>query len=152
MNRQALKTSVAIVGAGQAAARTAHELRALGFTGSITLIGAEPHAPYERPPLSKAALQADDMPAAPVLPAAMMSAQQIDLLAGHRVTRLDLAGHSLVLDDGRIVQYERCVLATGGTVRTLPQLAPGSPRTHYLRTLEDAQGLRQCLRAPGAKH
>lgn len=150
MNRKELKTSIAIVGAGQAAARTAHELRALGFTGSITLIGAELHAPYERPPLSKAALQADDVAPTPVLSAAAMSAQQIELLAGRCVTSLDLAQHRLVLDDGRIVEYERCVLATGGTVRTLPQLAPGSPRTHYLRTLEDAQGLRQCLRTPGS--
>ncbi|MCA0243612.1 MAG: FAD-dependent oxidoreductase [Proteobacteria bacterium] len=145
-----LRTPIAIVGAGQAAARAAQALRALGHAGAITMVGDEPHRPYERPPLSKAVLQADDAPATPVLPDAAFDDSRIDWLAGTRVQRLDPAARRLHLADGRTLHYERCLLATGGTARTLPALPPGAPRTHYLRTLDDARRLRASLR-PGAR-
>lgn len=150
MGLEDVRTSIAIVGAGQAAARAAQELRALGHTGAITLIGAEIHRPYERPPLSKAALQADGVPPTPVLSESVFAELQLQFIPGTRVMDLDPHEHCLKLSDQRSVHYERCLLATGGEVRVLPDLPPGGQHTHYLRTLDDAQALRQRLRAGGS--
>lgn len=150
MNRDPLRTAIAIVGAGQAAARTAQELRALGHGGPITLIGAETEPPYERPPLSKSVLQSDGAGPTPVLSESVWAQLQIDFIPGSRVTRLDLQERRLELDPQRTLTFERCLLATGGDVRTLPDLPPGGPHTHYLRTFEDAQRLRERLKAGGS--
>ncbi len=150
MSRGNLQTAIAIVGAGQAAARAAQELRALGHTGSITLIGAESQAPYERPPLSKSVLQTDDAAATPVLSESVWAELKLEFIPGTRVVALDPARHQLLLDDQRRLQYERCLLATGGEVRTLAHLPPGGSRTHYLRTFEQAQRLRRLLQTGGS--
>jgi NADPH-dependent 2,4-dienoyl-CoA reductase/sulfur reductase-like enzyme len=150
MSLEDVRTSIAIVGAGQAAARAAQELRALGHAGTITLIGAEAHRPYERPPLSKAVLQGDGLAYTPVLSESVFAELQLEFIAATRVTSLNLDEHRLTLSDQRSVHYDRCLLATGGEVRILPALPPGGPRTHYLRTFDDAQALRGRLRAGGS--
>jgi len=144
-----LDASIAIVGAGQAAARAAHALRSQGHAGSIAMVGAERHAPYERPPLSKAVLCDDVEPALDVLTAAQFRDCDLVFMPGVRARRLDAAQHALHLDDGRILRYGRCLLATGGRVRELQDLPQGMPRVHYLRSLDDARRLRGAL-APGA--
>ncbi len=145
-----VRTSIAIVGAGQAAARAVQELRALGHTGTITLIGAEAHRPYERPPLSKAVLQGDGQGYTPVLSESVFAELQMEFIPTTRVTSLHLDEHRLTLSDRRSVHYDRCLLATGGEVRILPALPPGCLHTHYLRTIDDAQALRDRLRAGGS--
>lgn len=138
--------SILIIGAGQSGAVAAAALRDLGHEGPITLVGRETHAPYERPPLSKAVLQAADAHAqTAVHPEGFYEARRIALLTGAEAVRLDPAGHLVHLADGRQLHYRRCLLATGGRARELPNLPRGTPGVHYIRTLDDAAALRAGL-------
>ncbi|MGW1543534.1 NAD(P)/FAD-dependent oxidoreductase [Streptomyces sp. NPDC002309] len=123
-----------------AGVQTAVALREQGFTGTVTLIGAEPHQPYDRPPLSKAVL----------LGKAEGSAFDVDfeelgieLHLGREMTGLRLADHELDTGSGP-VPYDALVLATGAEPVTLPG-AEGVPGVHLLRTLDDAERLRPVL-------
>ena len=136
---------IVIVGAGQAAARAAHALRELGHQSPIVVVGAEAHHPYERPPLSKGLLCDAVEPDTAVLPQAQFDACDLQFIAGVRVLQLDAAARSLQLSDGRTLAYTQCLLATGGHARVLPALPPGTPRVHYLRSLDDARRLRAAL-------
>jgi 3-phenylpropionate/trans-cinnamate dioxygenase ferredoxin reductase component len=133
-----------IVGAGQAGGWAAVAMRQAGFAGRILLIGAEPHRPYERPPLSKSMLTAAEQP--PVAwfhPPGRYEALGIELRLGTAATALDLAGRRLRLADGAEVHWDKLLLATGGQARTLA--VPGGERALRLRTLEDAQAIRARL-------
>lgn len=145
-----LNAPIVIVGAGQAAARTVHALRANGHVGTVTMVGKERHLPYERPPLSKAVLQQDAQSLPVVLQLDEFQACRVDYRAGVRALRLDRSARLLHLDDGHTLAYERCLLATGARARELPALRAGLPRVHYLRTLDDAHRLRAAL-TPGAR-
>ncbi|MEU8761879.1 FAD-dependent oxidoreductase [Streptomyces sp. NPDC048659] len=131
---------VVIVGAGMAGVQTAVALREQGFTGPVTLIGAEPHQPYDRPPLSKAVL----------LGTAEGSAFDIDfdslgitLRLGVAVTGLRAADHEIDTEAGP-VGYDTLVLATGARPLTLPG-TEDVPGVHLLRTLDDAVRLGEVL-------
>ncbi len=136
---------VVIVGAGQAGAVCARALRRLGFAGPITLIGDEPHPPYERPPLSKTALGAAVPPFAFMLSEATAREQAITLRLGTRVTTIERGARQLVLEDGERLAYGLLVLATGGTARELPGLPADGSHVFVLRTLAHAQALQQRL-------
>ena len=140
-------SSILIVGAGQAAAVAAAALRDMGYTGAITVVGDEPHPPYERPPLSKAVLaaQVEDEPALHIKDPDFFVSKNIDLRLGVSVTHLDADKRLAVLSDGEQLSFDRCLLATGGVARTLPSLPADSPHVHYLRTLDDARRLRGCV-------
>ncbi|MFD7865982.1 NAD(P)/FAD-dependent oxidoreductase [Streptomyces sp. NPDC059783] len=131
---------VVIAGAGMAGVQTAVALREQGFTGPVTLIGAEPHQPYDRPPLSKAVL----------LGTAESSAFDIDFDALDVTLRLGLDVTGLRPDARELdtpqgpVPYDVLVLATGAEPLTLPG-AEGVPGVHLLRTLDDAARLRPVL-------
>ncbi|WP_327413527.1 NAD(P)/FAD-dependent oxidoreductase [Streptomyces sp. NBC_01233] len=136
---------VVIAGAGMAGVQTAVALREQGFAGPLTLLGAEPHQPYDRPPLSKAVLlgKAED------------SAFDVDfdglgieLRLGTEVTGLRAADRELDTEAGP-VPYEVLVLATGAEPLTLPG-TEGVPGVHLLRTLDDAARLRPVLAAAPA--
>ncbi|MBO1111570.1 NAD(P)/FAD-dependent oxidoreductase [Bordetella petrii] len=143
-------SSIVIAGAGQAGAVAAATLRELGYTGTLTLVGQEPHPPYERPPLSKAVLQDEAAAAATAVhPADFYRARDVRLITGTPVRALDPAARALRLADGRSLHYDRCLLATGGQARELPALPRGTAGVHYIRTLDDAAALRRALR-PGA--
>lgn len=105
----------------------ARALRELGHAGELVLIGDEPHAPYERPPLSKAVLADEGMPDIGLLPEPFQAQSGLALKRGRRVVRLDPARRELHLDDGGVQPYRACLLATGGGVRVLPALPP-APR------------------------
>lgn len=138
-----------VVGAGQAGAHAAMAMRDAGFDGRIVLLGEEPHAPYERPPLSKAALTETPAPApAWVFGPERYGERGIDLRLGARVTRLDPASRTVTLADGEPVAFDKLLLATGGAPRRLS--LPGHERVQYVRTLADAQAIRARL-APGAQ-
>ena len=143
-------TPIVVVGAGQAAARAAHALREAGYGGELVLVGAEAHRPYERPPLSKAVLCQAQEPVLDVLPSAQFDGCGLRFVAGVRAERLDPVGRRIHLSDGRVLAYRQCLLATGGRARTLAALPPGTPRVHYLRSLDDARRLRAVL-APGVR-
>ncbi|MCL6302612.1 NAD(P)/FAD-dependent oxidoreductase [Streptomyces kronopolitis] len=137
---------VVVVGASLAGLRAAEALRDEGFTGDLTLIGEEPHAPYDRPPLSKAVLTG------------RLGCDHIELprirdigarwLLGTPATGLDVPGRRVELADGRQLAYDRLVIATGTRARRWPVEAGGGlAGVHVLRTREDAERLRGALAA-----
>lgn len=132
--------TVAVVGAGLAGLRTCEALRQHGYAGAITLIGAEKHAPYSRPPLSKEVLRGDAEPATATLRTSDdLAALGIDLQLGRAAVGLDVDGHRVLLDDGTDVSYGDLVIATGATPRSLPGAALAG--VHVLRTLDDCTAL-----------
>lgn len=139
------RRGVVIVGAGMAGVQTAVALREQGWTGPVTLLGAEPHQPYDRPPLSKAVLlgKAEDS-------AFDVDFEElgIELRLGVEVTGLRAADREVDTEAGP-VPYEVLVLATGALPLTLPG-AEGVPGVHLLRTLDDAARLRPVLAAGSA--
>lgn len=136
---------VVVVGAGLAGLRTVERLRRAGHSGTITLIGAEAAAPYDRPPLSKAVLTADEEPQPPHLrPAEAYSELSLDLRLGATAVGLDLARREVRLADGSAVAYDALVLATGSRAR-IPAAWTSASATHVLRTWEDAIALRRAL-------
>lgn len=142
--------SAVIVGAGQAGGRAVKVLREAGFKGTVTLIGAEPHLPYERPPLSKEFLQVPGARHAAVLEPDYVHQQDIQVRLGSSVVSIDRGRRVVTLDDASEVAYDRLLLATGASVRQLS--IPGYPAAdiHYLRTIADAQALESRL-APGRR-
>lgn len=141
----AMTDACVIVGAGQAGATAAAELRRRGFDGRVMLIGDEPHLPYERPPLSKDVLLKPDDAHVALHPAAFYAAQRIELRLGTRVAALDPARRTLTLADGASLGFGKLLLATGARVRRLPMLDRLGAGVHTLRTLDDAHGLRRAL-------
>jgi 3-phenylpropionate/trans-cinnamate dioxygenase ferredoxin reductase subunit len=140
-----------IVGAGQCGTRAALTLREAGWTGPITLVGAEDLAPYERPPLSKTALTATDPPGpAAIRDPAGLAAAGIEFLPGVAAVDIDRDAHRLRLADGRDLTYHRLLLTTGATPRRLPLATEAADAVHYVRTHADALALRQRLH-PGAR-
>jgi 3-phenylpropionate/trans-cinnamate dioxygenase ferredoxin reductase subunit len=136
-----------IIGAGQAGGRAASALRKKGYEGRITLVGEEPHRPYERPPLSKAVLMGQ-APEDTVFLQKNDDYQALDLdwRPGCKVRCLDPRAQRVVLNNGEGLHYARCLLATGGRVRELPGVARGTPNVYYLRSLDDACELRDQMR------
>jgi 3-phenylpropionate/trans-cinnamate dioxygenase ferredoxin reductase component len=138
---------VAVIGAGQAGFQTASSLRQEGFAGRIVLIGDEPGLPYQRPPLSKSYLAGEAGYDEVLLrPQAFYEKQQIELLTGAMVSRIDRAARRVVLASGAAIDADHIVLATGAHARVLP--VPGSDLDGVfpLRTLADADILRERLK------
>ncbi|MEU3145193.1 MULTISPECIES: NAD(P)/FAD-dependent oxidoreductase [unclassified Streptomyces] len=131
---------VVVAGAGMAGVQTAVALREQGFTGTVTLIGAEPHQPYDRPPLSKAVLLGTAEDSALDVDFAALG---IELRLGCEVSGLRPADHELDTEAGP-VPYDVLVVATGAEPVRLPG-AGGVPGVHLLRTLDDAERLRPVL-------
>ncbi|HEY0569734.1 MAG TPA: FAD-dependent oxidoreductase [Xanthobacteraceae bacterium] len=135
-----------IVGAGQAGGWGATTLRGQGFDGTITLLGEEPHPPYERPPLSKDVLLGSKPPESTYLwPGDKISELKIDLRTGVRVSRLLPDRQQVELANGEALHYDRLLLTTGSRVRRLS--FPGSELAgvHYLRTMADALAIQSDL-------
>jgi 3-phenylpropionate/trans-cinnamate dioxygenase ferredoxin reductase subunit len=141
--------SVAIIGGGQAGAVAARTLRRRGFDGAITIIGDEPHLPYQRPPLSKGFLQGREQAADLVLmDESWCSDNAVDLRIGVAVTGLDAFSKRVGLADGSSVRAESVLFATGGRPRVLPGIT--SERVVYLRTIDHAVRVRETLQ-PGSR-
>jgi NADPH-dependent 2,4-dienoyl-CoA reductase/sulfur reductase-like enzyme len=133
---------VVVVGASLAGVRAAEELRRQGFDGDLTVVGAETHLPYDRPPLSKQVLAGAWDPEKARL--RVDPAVADDLRLGVKATRLDAAAHAVELDTGESLPYDAAVIATGATPRTLPG-AEEMEGVFVLRTLDDAVALRHAL-------
>jgi NADPH-dependent 2,4-dienoyl-CoA reductase/sulfur reductase-like enzyme len=131
-----------IVGASLAGTRAAEALRREGHDGEIVVVGAEPHLPYDRPPLSKQLL-AGAMDVASV-ELHVDPEVDVEFRLSTRARRLDLSRRRVVLDPGGELPYDRLVIATGAHPRTLPGLADLAG-VHLLRTLDDCLSLRQAL-------
>ena len=135
-------TGMVIIGAGMAGHRAVISLRAGGYDGAITLIGEEALMPYDRPPLSKAAIAEEPEPA----PVWLMDEGIADSLKAvvHRnapAQRIDRRNKSVVLENGSTVPYEKLLIATGAKPRVLS--LPGGDKALLLRNFEDALALRQ---------
>ncbi|MCL6732286.1 FAD-dependent oxidoreductase [Streptomyces neyagawaensis] len=125
-----------------AGATAATALREPGFDGDVTVIGDEPHAPYARPPLSKAILHGDEPPEAAAL---AVTAEGVDWIRGTAATRLDTDAGRVHLEGGEAVPYDALVIATGGRARSLD--GAELEGVHVLRTLDDAAALSRAFAA-----
>ncbi|GLZ54653.1 FAD-dependent oxidoreductase [Actinomycetospora sp. NBRC 106378] len=142
--------TIAIVGASVAGVRSAQALRAAGFDGRLTLLGDEPHVPYDRPPLSKEFLAGStDEAGLALLDDEDLAGLALDLRPGTRAAALDTAAGRVRLVDGGEVAADGVVVATGGSARRLPGTSDVEG-VHALRTLDDARALRAAL-APGSR-
>lgn len=138
-----------ILGAGECGARAAFALREKGFAGEVTLVGAEPLPPYERPPLSKAG--STDASEPKFIAAAEKYVENgIRLLTGLAARDLDTASRTVTLSDGAVLSYDKLLLATGAAARSFPGAPDGSAHIRSLRTHHDAAALRDAMK-PG-KH
>jgi NADPH-dependent 2,4-dienoyl-CoA reductase/sulfur reductase-like enzyme len=137
---------VVVVGASLAGLRAVEALRRQGFEGSLTLVGEEAHAPYDRPPLSKQLLRGEwPEQRVRLRDEAALQALALDLRLGVRAQSLDAARRVLHLDDGSELGYDGLVIATGATPRTLAG-AEALQGVYVLRTLDDALALRAALK------
>src|SRR5215831_1818680 len=134
--------TVAIVGASLAGLRAAETFRREGFDGRIVAIGAEPHLPYDRPPLSKELLRGDAEPDEIALRKQGVDDLELDWRRGARATALDVGAREVVLHDGERVEFDGMVIATGATPRRLPN-QPAIAGVFTLRTVDDAIALRE---------
>jgi 3-phenylpropionate/trans-cinnamate dioxygenase ferredoxin reductase subunit len=140
---------IVIVGAGQAGVQAVASLRAEGFAGSITLIGDEPFAPYQRPPLSKAYLAGDMVRERLFLkPESFYGESDCALWTSVRVAAIDRAGKSLGLSDGSRLSYDKLLLTTGARVRRIDVPGADLNFVRYLRGIEDVDSLRPHIK-PG---
>jgi 3-phenylpropionate/trans-cinnamate dioxygenase ferredoxin reductase subunit len=136
-------TQVVGVGAGQAGLAVAARLRADGFPGRITLIGAEPHPPYQRPPLSKAYLLGEmEMERLFLRPESFYREHDIDLRLGAPVAAIDTGRQVVVLETGAEIPYDELVLTTGSVPRRLPAAVGGDlDGVLVMRGIRDADRL-----------
>ncbi|TPQ21542.1 NAD(P)/FAD-dependent oxidoreductase [Streptomyces sporangiiformans] len=135
-----------VVGASAAGLAATETLRREGYGGALTLIGEEPHAPYDRPPLSKQILSGEwSTDRLPLRRSTDLDGLDLDLRLGVAATGLELADRTVVLADGTRVPYDGLIVATGVRPRRLP-----GDGAHVLRTVDDALALRDRL-APGRR-
>ncbi|MBN8952542.1 MULTISPECIES: FAD-dependent oxidoreductase [unclassified Rhizobium] len=133
-----------IVGAGECGARAAFALREKGFDGDITLVGSEPLAPYERPPLSKGGSNAAPEPKF-IAALERYREQSIDLKLDTTVTTIDPATKTIGFSEGQTLAYGKLLLTTGASARNLPGANGASHRIRMLRTHADAVALHAAL-------
>lgn len=142
--------NVLVVGASAAGLATVEALRRRGFDGRVTVLGAEPHLPYDRPPLSKQVLGGTWEPErARLRTPEALSGLDAEFVLGDPATRLDAATRTVHTLSGRSLRADAVVLATGLRPRTLPG-QHGLAGVHVLRTLDDALALRADLE-PGKR-
>ncbi len=139
-----------IVGGGLTAARAIEGIRQEDPEGLVTVVTAEPHLPYERPPLSKAVLLGKDEPAVAFPhPGQWYEEQGVELRVGDPAVEVDASGRRVRLRGGDWLAYDRLLLATGSSVRRLGVPGADLPGVHYLRTLDDSLALLERLRSGG---
>ncbi len=135
-----------IIGAGECGGRATLALRDLGFEGPVTLVGDEPHLPYERPPLSKEAMTAEVPAIKAIASDELLAERSIRHIHSVRAVAIDRAAHEVRLSDGSSLAYDKLLIATGSVPRQLPMPGLG-PRCVYLRTFNDALAIRAHLSA-----
>ncbi|TIR18795.1 MAG: ferredoxin reductase [Mesorhizobium sp.] len=135
-----------IIGAGECGGRAALALRDLGYDGPVTLVGDEPHLPYERPPLSKEAMTGEAPAIKAIATEELFAERAIRHIHSVRAVAIDRAAHVVQLSDGSSLAYDKLLLATGSVPRQLPMPGLG-PRCVYLRTFNDALTIRAHLSA-----
>jgi NADPH-dependent 2,4-dienoyl-CoA reductase/sulfur reductase-like enzyme len=143
-------THLVVVGASLAGLRAVEAVRRDGFDGDVTLVGAEEHLPYDRPPLSKEYLSSDESPDPRYREEETFAGDlDVELLLGTPASALDTAARTVTVGE-RTLSYDGLVIATGAHARTLPG-TEGLAGVHTVRTLDDAIALRAALR-DGSPH
>lgn len=135
---------IVIVGGGLAGARTAEQLRKLGYTDPVTIVSDEKHLPYDRPPLSKDVLHDTGKSLADVVlqPAEFYADNDITLRLAAAAQSVDTAARTLTLTDGTVLDYDELVIATGLVPKRIPSF-PDLAGIRVLRSFDDAMDLRQ---------
>jgi 3-phenylpropionate/trans-cinnamate dioxygenase ferredoxin reductase subunit len=137
-----------VIGAGLAAAHAVTSLREEGHSGSLTVVGSEPHLPYERPPLSKSYLMGKKTIAeATPHDQAWYDEHDVRVLTGTTATSVDVGDRTVTLGSGETLEYDALLLTTGAEPRVPP--LPGADAASYLRTVEDSDRLKAALAAGG---
>jgi 3-phenylpropionate/trans-cinnamate dioxygenase ferredoxin reductase subunit len=139
--------NIVIVGAGQAGASAILELRGNKYEGKITLIGDETHLPYERPPLSKDVILKPEDTKIEILSEQKLADLNVEVIRGNGVVKINAEAHSIELQNGDVVAYDKLLLATGGAARRLPNFDALGKHVYTLRNLEDSQALVPVLQA-----
>ena len=139
---------IVIIGAGQSGAQAVASLRGEGFAGPITMVGDEPFAPYQRPPLSKAYLMGTmERDRLFLKPDAFYKDANCEVILGVAATRIERATKTVHLADGRALPYDKLLIATGSRVRKIKCPGADLPGVHYLRGIADVDGLREVFLA-----
>ena len=138
---------IVVVGGGIATVRLVETLRRLGSMAEIIVVAGEPHAPYDRPPLSKSVLTSDDSQPPYLRTAEDLDGWNLDLRLRRRAVAVRPHAAAIDLDDGTELAYDDLVIATGAQPRELPTVS--GTGVHLLRTFDDAIRLRQAMRAAG---
>ena len=143
--------SIVVIGAGQAGFSLCARLRELGHQGPITLVGDEPHRPYQRPPLSKGYLLGDATRDKLLLrPDAFYEDQRITTLSGVSAVAIHPEEKTVTLSSKSVLTYETLVLATGATPRKLPANVAGDlGGIYYVRNIADADAIASELKPGG---
>jgi 3-phenylpropionate/trans-cinnamate dioxygenase ferredoxin reductase component len=137
-----------IVGGGLAGGNAAVTLREEGFAGRVVLIGREPGIPFGRPPLSKTYLRSEEaLDGWYVKPPDWYQQHDIERPVESSVVAVDPAAHSVVLDSGEELEYQKLLIATGGRNRTLSLQGAELDGIHYLRTLAECEAIKREARA-----
>jgi 3-phenylpropionate/trans-cinnamate dioxygenase ferredoxin reductase subunit len=137
---------IVIIGAGQAGAQAVATLRAEGFAGAITMVGDEPYAPYQRPPLSKTYLMGEmERERLFLKPNVFYAEAKCELVLSASAASIDRAAKRVALSDGRALPYDRLLIATGTRVRRIRVPGAELAGIHYLRSIADVDALRPAL-------
>jgi 3-phenylpropionate/trans-cinnamate dioxygenase ferredoxin reductase component len=140
---------IVIVGGGIAGGNAAVTLRQEGYRGRVTLISQEPGVPFGRPPLSKTYLRSEeDLDGWFVRPTGWYEEHDVDRPGQASVLSVDAAAHTVLLDSGRELGYQKLLIATGGRNRRLKIPGADLPGLHYLRTVADCDAIKREAR-PG---
>ena len=141
-------SGIVVIGAGQAAGQAAASLRQEGFEGEITIIGDEAQAPYQRPPLSKAYLSGEvGLDRVLVRPENFYADKGINLQTGVRVESINRAEKTIATSTGSTLSYDKLLIATGSRPRILNIEGSDLEGLHYLRTVDDVDGIRTAMEA-----
>ena len=144
-----MSSRVVIVGASMGGLRAAESLRRFGYTGAITVIGDEPYAPYNRPPLSKEVLAAEVSHDA-VAFELRAAVADVDWLLGTAAVAADPSKHTVTVADGRHIAYSKLVIATGLRAKRADYPNPVTAGRFTIRSLDDAVALRAAI-TPGVR-
>lgn len=134
---------IVVIGAGQAGATLVEKLRTNGYADKVTLIGEEPHLPYQRPPLSKKYLLGEmEQERLHLRPESFYDENRIDRILGRTATGIDRDAKVVTLSDGATVTYDKLALTTGSVPRLLPAKMGGSLKKVFsVRTLADVDAM-----------
>jgi 3-phenylpropionate/trans-cinnamate dioxygenase ferredoxin reductase subunit len=133
-----------IIGSGLAGGNAAATLREEGFPAPVVLVSREPGVPFGRPPLSKTYLRSEeDLGAWYVRPAGWYAEHDVELRNGTAVVAIDPAAHTVTLDSGEELGYQKILIATGGRNRRLRLPGADLPGIHYLRTVAECDAIKR---------